>query len=62
MFTFAVFAEMGSTPATSRVLQNGFPVSQKLLASITADLFKEYEHTNNVGALIFLLMGNVATG
>lgn len=57
MFTFAVFAEMGSTPATSRVLQNGFPSEPEALASITADLFKEYEHTNNVGALIFYSWG-----
>lgn len=27
------------------------------LASITADLYKEYEHTNNVGALIFYSWG-----
>lgn len=57
MVTFSVFAEKVSTPATARVLQDGFPGEPQALASITSDLFQEYERTNKVGALIFYSWG-----
>lgn len=57
LVTFSVFAEKISIPATARVLQNGFPGEPQALASITSDLFKEYERTNNAGALIFYSWG-----
>ncbi|KLF58246.1 hypothetical protein YA36_11560 [Klebsiella aerogenes] len=57
MVTFSVFAENVSTPVTARVLQDGFPGEPQALASITSDLFKEYERTNKVGTLIFYSWG-----
>lgn len=54
---FSVFAVAVPTSAVNRVLQDGFPTQPAALSSITDDLQKEYEHTGNVGALIFYSWG-----
>lgn len=54
---FSAFAESIPTPVSDRVLQDGLPGEPKALASVTANLLKEYERTNNVGVLIFYSWG-----
>lgn len=54
---FSVSAATVPTPVVERILETGFPSQPAALASVTSDLLKEYERTDNVGALIFYSWG-----